>query len=53
MKIPGFIDPLPQAFIVMAMVIEGCVIMVGLVLVVLIYYKYGTLDIEKIRKLKW
>lgn len=52
-KIPGLIDPLPHALVVMAIVIDGCVIMIGLILTVLIYHKYGSLDIEKLRRLKW
>lgn len=52
-KIPGLIDPLPHAIVIIAIVLDGCVIMVGLVLVVLIYRKYGSLDVEKLKKLRW
>lgn len=52
-KIFGLIDPLPHALVVMAIVIDGCVIVFGLALVVLIYHRYGSLDIEKLRRLRW
>ncbi len=52
-KISGSIDPLPHALVIIAIVIDGCVIVTGLALVILIYRKYGSLDIEKLRRLRW
>jgi len=51
--ITGFIDPLPQSIVMMAIVIDGAVIAVGLVIVLNVYKHYGTLDVRKLRRLKW
>lgn len=52
-KVPGLVDPLPQSLVAIVIVIDGCIIMLGLALTVLIYRKYGSIDIEKLRKLRW
>ena len=49
----GFIDPFPQSIVMMAIVLDGSVIAVGLVIVINAYKHYGTLDIRKLRRLKW
>ncbi|MCK4438650.1 NADH-quinone oxidoreductase subunit NuoK [Candidatus Bathyarchaeota archaeon] len=49
----GFIDPLPQSIVMMAIVLDGSVIAVGLVIVINAYKHYGTLDVRKLRRLKW
>lgn len=51
--ITGFIDPLPQSIVMMAIVIDGAVIAVGLVIVLNVYKHYGTLDVRRLRRLKW
>jgi len=51
--ISGFIDPFPQTIVMMAIVLDGSVIAVGLVIVINAYKHYGTLDIRKLRRLKW
>ncbi len=51
-KIPGLIDPLPHSLVVVAIVIDGSVIVTGLALVILLYHKYRSLDIEKLRRLR-
>ena len=51
--ITGFIDPFPQSIVMMAIVLDGSVIAVGLVIVINAYKHYGTLDIRKLRRLKW
>ena len=51
--ITGFIDPFPQTIVMMAIVLDGSVIAVGLVIVINAYKHYGTLDIRKLRRLKW
>ena len=51
--ISGFIDPFPQSIVMMAIVLDGSVIAVGLVIVINAYKHYGTLDIRKLRRLKW
>jgi len=52
-KAPGLVDPFPHSLVTMVIVIEGCIIAVGLALIVLIYRKCGSIDIEKLRRLKW
>jgi len=52
-NVTGFIDPFPQSIVMMAIVLDGSVIAVGLVIVINAYKHYGTLDIRKLRRLKW
>lgn len=49
----GFVDPLAQSVVMMAMVLDGTVIAVGLAMVINVYRHYGTIDIRKLRRLKW
>src|SRR4030042_797244 len=49
----GFIDPLPQSVVMMAIVLDGTGIAVGLAMVFNIYRHYGTIDIRQLRRLKW
>ncbi|KYH38830.1 MAG: hypothetical protein AYL28_002410 [Candidatus Bathyarchaeota archaeon B23] len=49
----GFADPLGQAVVVMAIVLDGCVIAVGLAMALNAYRHYGTLDVRKLRRLRW
>ncbi len=51
--ITGFIDPFPQSIVMMAIVLDGTVIAVGLVIVINAYKHYGTLDVRRLRRLKW
>lgn len=51
--VTGFIDPFPQTIVMMAIVLDGSVIAVGLVIVINAYKHYGTLDVRKLRRLKW
>lgn len=46
------VDPIPQALSLTAIVIGGSVTAVMLVLVIKIYKRYGTLNIDEIRKLR-
>ncbi len=52
-KVPGYVDPLPQSLVAMIIVIDGCIIMIGLAISLLIYHKYGSVDIEKLKRLRW
>ena len=47
------VDPVPQALVLTSIVIGFGVTAVGLTLAVRLYQKYKTLDISKIRGLKW
>jgi len=49
----GFIDPFAQSVVMMAIVLDGCVIAVGLAMALNVYRHYKTLDIRKLRRLKW
>ncbi len=49
----GFVDPFAHSMVMMAIVLDGTVIAVGLVMVLNVYKHYGTLDIRKLRRLKW
>ncbi|MHA1832558.1 MAG: NADH-quinone oxidoreductase subunit NuoK [Candidatus Baldrarchaeia archaeon] len=52
-KAPGLIDPLPHVFVIVAIVIHGCIIAIGLTLVVMIYRIYHSLDVKKLKRLRW
>lgn len=49
----GYVDPLGQSIVIMSIVIGGCVIAVGLSLVVNAYRHFKTMDVRKLRRLKW
>ena len=49
----GFIDPLGQSIVIMSIIIGGCVVAVGLSLVVNAYRHFKTMDVRKLRRLKW
>ncbi len=46
------VDPLPQALVLTAIVIGVCVLIMAVSLVVNVYRHYGTLDVEKVRRLR-
>jgi NADH-quinone oxidoreductase subunit K len=50
---PGMVDPFPQSIVMMALVLDGTVIAVGLALALNVFKHYKTFDIKKLRKLKW
>ena len=47
------VDPIPQALVLTAIVIGVAVLALALSIVVNIYQNYGTLDVKKIRRLRW
>jgi len=53
MQKSGFVDPFAHSVVMMAIVLDGCVIAVGLAMAVNVYKHYKTLDIRKLRRLKW
>jgi len=53
MQTSGFIDPYPHSIVMMALVLDGTVIAVGLAIVLNVYKHYGTLNVDKLRRLKW
>ena len=52
-QVGGFVDPFPHSIVMMAIVLDGTVIAVGLALVLNVYKHYKTLDVRKLRRLKW
>lgn len=51
-KIINMVDPLPQAVIMTAIVIELSVMLMLIAIAIRIYDRYGTFDITKINRLK-
>ena len=49
----GFVDPLGQSLVFMYIITGGCVIAVGLALIVNAYRQYKTTDVNELRRLKW
>ena len=49
----GMVDPVPQALVLTAIVIGVAVLALALGLAVRLYREYGTLDLRKMRELKW
>lgn len=49
----GYIDPLGHAIVIMSIVFAGCVTAVALAIVTYAYRHYGTLDVRKLRRLRW
>ncbi|MCD6491985.1 MAG: NADH-quinone oxidoreductase subunit NuoK [Candidatus Njordarchaeia archaeon] len=49
---PGSTDPLAQAIVIISIGIGAGVATIALILAVMAYRKYGTLDITKLRELK-
>ncbi len=47
------VDPIPQALVLTAIVIGVAVLALALSLVINIYKNYNTLDVKKLRRLKW
>jgi NADH-quinone oxidoreductase subunit K len=52
-QVTGFVDPLPHSVVMMAIVLDGTVIAVGLAMVLNVYKNYKTIDVRKLRRLKW
>jgi multicomponent Na+:H+ antiporter subunit C len=49
----AMVDPLPQALMLTAIVVGICFIALGLALAVLIYRRFGSLDIRDIEREAW
>ncbi|MBS7247106.1 MAG: NADH-quinone oxidoreductase subunit K [Candidatus Jordarchaeales archaeon] len=50
---PLFVDPLAHSIVMTSIVLASCVTAVALAFVVALYRHYGTLDVQKMRRLKW
>ena len=49
----GLVDPLGQSLAFMSIILGGSVIAVGLALIVNTFKQFKTLDVDKLRRLKW
>jgi len=49
----GFIDPLGHSIVIMSISFAGCVTALALTIVAYAYKHYRTLDVRKLRRLKW
>ncbi len=49
----GYIDPLGHSIVIMSIVFAGCVTAVALTIVTYAYKHYRTLDVRKLRRLRW
>lgn len=49
----SMVDPVPQALVLTAIVIGVAVLAMALALAVRLYQKHGTLDMRKIKELRW
>ncbi|MBN1433396.1 NADH-quinone oxidoreductase subunit K [Candidatus Fermentibacterales bacterium] len=47
------VDPVPQALVLTAIVIGVAVLAMALAIAVRLYQRYGTLDLRKIKELRW
>lgn len=52
-KTGGFTDALTNAIVITSIVLDGVLVGVGLALTLLVFRKYKTLDVDKLRKLRW
>lgn len=49
----GYVDPFAHSIVMMAIVLDGTVIAVGLAMTLNAYKHYRTINIRKLRRLKW
>jgi len=49
----GYIDPLGHSIVIMSIGFAGCVTALALTIVTHAYKHYKTLDVRKLRRLKW
>ena len=50
---PGYIDPLGHSVVIMSIGFAGCVTALALVIATYAYKHYKTLDVRKLRRLRW
>ncbi len=53
LKAAAMVDPVPQALVLTAIVIGVAVTALALSLAVKVFHHYGTLNVRKIKELKW
>jgi len=50
---PGFTHPLAHVFSILSIGVGGCVIALGLAITLNAYKHYRTLDVRRLRRLRW
>lgn len=50
---PGYVDPLGHSVVIISIGFAGCVTALALVIVTYAYKHYKTLNVRKLRRLKW
>jgi NADH:ubiquinone oxidoreductase subunit K len=53
LKYPGLIDPTSHALAIISILLDGALVGVALGMTIVVFRKFGTLDTDKIRKLRW
>jgi NADH-quinone oxidoreductase subunit K len=49
----GYVDPLGHSIVIMSIVTGGCIVAVGLALIVNAYKQFKTTDSRELRRLRW
>jgi NADH:ubiquinone oxidoreductase subunit K len=49
----AYLDPLAQSIVLLAMILESCILAIGLTIMISAYKIYKTLDVRELSRLKW
>lgn len=49
----GYTEPLAHAFVILSIGIGGCILAVGLAITLHAYRHYRTLDVRKLKRIRW
>ena len=52
-QLPGYVDPLGHSVVIVSIGLAGCITAVALTIVIYAYKHYRTLDVRKLRRLRW
>jgi NADH:ubiquinone oxidoreductase subunit K len=51
--VPGSTHPLAHAFVILSIAIGGCILAIGLAITLHAYKHYKTLDVRKLKRIRW
>jgi NADH-quinone oxidoreductase subunit K len=51
--VPGFMHPLAHVFAILSVAIGGCILAIGLAVTLYVYKHYRTLDVRKLKRIRW
>lgn len=51
--VAGFTQPLAHAFVILSIAIGGCILAIGLAITLHAYKHYKTLDVRKLKRIRW